>query len=280
MKFHDTLGRAFIALVGILALFGCSKPPVDVPSGDQGWGVVEVPAGFNQVGFVGLPTDIDIPDYQFDLFQRNDQSDDYVGVFVAVLGPSCASGEVALKDDLPGLSACRNNTQIVVASRTHDLESVSSEVSVSATNTLEIPGFVVIAHQDHAAVPGIGSLPISYFATGSVSAYVMQDFDASSEDQQSIAVGSYIGARSDIAVLDWWFGYDGSLGLGRNEAEYSYPAFSAGDSEPVPTATLRIQQRGDWIVMVRTTDGAGISSRDVLEMVKVVPVDFLRDQGR
>ena len=241
-----------------------------MPSAGEGWGLDAVPEHFTQVGFAEFPSDIGSPDYSFTLLQKDNDDAYFVGVYVARNQQSCSAGTVELKADLPGLSVCRDGSQFVFASRQGDLAEVAGEALVNAGGSVSVPGYNTIANQSHARIPGFGSLPISPYDTGSVAAYVMDGTGEGGTDQQSIAVGSYVAQPNDLVVLDWWFNGMVDLRAHEDRASYGFPALAASDNEPVPAATLWVEKRGDWIVMVRTTDGVEQSSESILSRVTVV----------
>lgn len=65
-------------------------------------------------------------------------------------------------------------------------------------------GISLVASQEEAAVPGLGSVPVPLGGPGHVASFTSPDRDAG--PQRHLAVGSYAGGDGDLLVLRWWFG--------------------------------------------------------------------------
>jgi len=277
MVIDGRINRASPGIVAIallaLAVSGCSHDSFEAPGAGESWGLPSVPDGYQQVGAVEFPIDPGAVDYALHLVQ--DAEGDLAGVFVSPVGANCLPGELSLKWDLVGWSICLGERQVVVASRERDPATLAKSLRLDADGAPVVPDFEPIASQAHARVPGIGSLPISFFDTGFAASYVADGTGGVESDQQSIAVGSYLGPASDLTVLDWWFDrtVDDS---GGNSREYSFPALAAADGLDVPTAYLAVQVRGEWVVLVRTTDGVQGAARDWLGRVRAVATSSLQ----
>lgn len=266
-------GRLSLLVVLLSQLVGCTYPSPVAPSTGKGWGLDSTPDGFQQVGFAEFPNGLDIPDYRLQLLQNDEEG--VVGIYTVQSEQACEEGPVQLRENLPGLSICMGGWQVVVASRQGDLEQVAEELSLSNDGTASIPGYGAVADQSHARVPGFGSLPISPYDTGTVAAYVLDGTGVDGVDQQSIAVGGYAAQPGDLDVLDWWFDTVAGRTDEGERATYTFPALGAADGQPVPEARLVVEVRGDWIVMVRTTDGVELTPESILDGVEVVSTEQL-----
>lgn len=277
----STVWRLAATLVGAaataLVLSDCSSSPVTSLGQEQIWGLKEAPSNYGQVGFATFPTDFadGVTDFEFWLFRKYGDPSVDVGVFAAPSDADCTPEPVVLQVDLRGVHYCQDGYEITIASRADPVQSLADRFAIGGSDQVTLAGFDLVAHQSHARIPGFGSLPISHFDEGSVTAFVKKGTGGVDSDQVSIAVGSYRGTSDDLEVLDWWFGKRSGETPSGFLASYSFDALGSDDGFPVPTATLGFALRGDWVVLVRTTEGCEFSLTEVLDLVVPIP----RPQG-
>lgn len=89
-----------------------------------------------------------------------------------------------------------------------DLVEIAEALEVSTDSVAlgkEAPGgLTLVADQDDAAVPSVGSVPVPSSSSGHVISYTSPDGDAGI--QRHFVIGTHRGDASDLAVLRWFFG--------------------------------------------------------------------------
>lgn len=175
---------------------------------------------------------------------------------------------------LHGVLMTKRDKELLLVSRdVSPSEAKALLVETSPDGTLPQPEkWDLIAAQDVARVPGMGSMPMSpQQISGHVISYTSTPADeAATEYQRSIVVGTYPGPASDLGVLTWWYGDSETLTINSGRGiVLRFPAFvTPRDTIPAPTATLVAFWRDGSIDLVRTVgmdaDARSSALEDVL----------------
>lgn len=242
-------------------------PTATLPIIPLAWDLSSALGDYNGVGAVVLPMEVDAPDYEFWLVASDSAGGVVAGIYRGLSGgQECEVEAVRPRSDLPGAHGCFEGDEVIVASRDVAPGELFDRLERQGSN-LNLTDFHLVAHQASAQAPGLGSLPISYFSSGSVLAYVKDGTGVGGRDQVSVAVGSFSGGPSDLEVLDWWYGPKASSEIEGNIHLYTFPGMDAADGGAVQNAYMAAEHDKGSVKMVRVV---GDTSLDPVMLLSTV----------
>jgi hypothetical protein len=240
-------------------LVGCSAPsPTTAGGGAIPLVLDALPAGYQLAGAAELPR-TDLPaGYELSLYSLPGYGNADLAVFQGETD-SLAGTQVEAVDlghGIRGYSAPGLTGDLILGSRSLS-DAVLLGLSKSATTKSDFlpDDAALMAHELHSNVPGLGSMPMSFMATGYVVSYARQPLAGDvSGFQRSIAVGEIEAGYNDLDIFDWWFGEP--IASTASSRTYVSPAYAVAAGDVAPDATLEVAVSRGLIDMYRTTDEA------------------------